>query len=58
MRTVGDLRRCRHTGSEDALGERSFVPNGDLLVSTCVGARENVVSPLRNDFYSFALFPH
>jgi hypothetical protein len=33
---------------------RWFLPNGDFTVSSCLGAREDVVSPLRNRFLFLA----
>jgi hypothetical protein len=32
----------------------SFLLNGEFAVSTCVGARGDVVSPGGNDFYGFS----
>jgi hypothetical protein len=43
---------------EHCLGRRSFLPNGDFAVSTRIGSSEETVSPGRNDFFIFLLFPY
>jgi hypothetical protein len=55
---TGSTRLQRDTPDlEDDLGVRSFLPNGDFLVSSCIIPREDVVSQGRNSFLSFSSLP-
>jgi hypothetical protein len=49
-----DLPVCSSTPDPaDGFGLRSFLPNGDFFVSTCIDARVDVVSQGRNGFHIF-----
>jgi hypothetical protein len=55
---TGSTRLQRDTPDlEDDLGVRSFLPNGDFLVSSCIIPREDAVSQGRNSFLSFSSLP-
>jgi hypothetical protein len=45
---------ARHRIRTVILENGSFLLNGEFAVSTCVGARGDVVSPGGNDFYGFS----
>lgn len=47
---AGDMRGCSET-------HRSFLPNRDFLVFSCIDASEDIVSHERNDFLALLLFP-
>jgi hypothetical protein len=49
----GRRYNCSTPDVEVSLGKRSFLPNGNSMVSMCVGTREDVVPCRRNDFFNF-----